>query len=121
MALGKKMTEEIKDILEKEQKSLKESLGGFAKRNPNNPEDWDTRFPNFRAGGVLDEEADEVEEYTSLLPIEKTLELKLQNINKALEKIKKGNYGKCEECGKEIEEERLKLIPETNLCNKCKK
>ncbi len=121
MPINKKNLEEIKEKLKKEELDLKEKLNSFAKKNQNNSEDWNTKFPDFEAKGVLDEEADEVEEYTSLLPIEKTLELKLQNIKIALEKIKKNKYGKCEKCEKEIEEKRLKLIPETKFCNNCKK
>jgi len=45
----------------------------------------------------------------------------LRNINLALEKIKKGNYGICEKCGGEIEIERLEVIPEAQFCKKCKK
>jgi DnaK suppressor protein len=39
----------------------------------------------------------------------------------ALEKIKDGTYGVCEECGKEIEAERLDAMPVTSLCIECKK
>jgi DnaK suppressor protein len=107
-----------KALLEKEKKSVQEMLQGFAEKKENSSE-WDTKFPDFRAQGVLDEEADEVEEYSSLLPIEKTLEKKLEKIEKALEKIEKKNYGLCEKCGQEIEEDRLKLVPETDLCSNC--
>ncbi len=119
--IKKELTEKIKKILEKEKSDIEEKLNGFAKKNNQTSGNWDTKFPDFEAKGVLDEEADEVEEYTSLLPIEKTLELKLQNVKKALEKIKKNKYGKCESCEKEIEQKRLKLIPETKFCNECKK
>ncbi len=114
------MIEKNKTILEKEKKSIEEMLKEFAKKSKDTAGDWDTKFPDFRAKGALDEEADEVEEYASLLPIEKTLETKLQNIEKALEKIKKGQYGKCSLCGKEIAEKRLALIPEAETCNECK-
>jgi len=43
----------------------------------------------------------------------------LKKIEKALKKIYEGNYGICEKCGKEIEKERLFLIPWTELCKKC--
>ena len=39
----------------------------------------------------------------------------------ALERIEKGIYGICEECGEEISEGRLKVAPETTLCIDCKK
>ncbi|MBI2487436.1 MAG: RNA polymerase-binding protein DksA [Deltaproteobacteria bacterium] len=44
----------------------------------------------------------------------------LQKILKALEKIKDGTYGICEECGDDISESRLKVRPEATLCIKCK-
>jgi len=44
----------------------------------------------------------------------------LQKILKAIEKIKDGTYGICEECGDDISESRLKVRPEATLCIKCK-
>ncbi|CRK81644.1 TraR/DksA C4-type zinc finger protein [Neobacillus massiliamazoniensis] len=43
-------------------------------------------------------------------------ELQLKNINRALEAIENGNYGKCEVCGKDIPIERLKALPNTTFC-----
>ncbi|MBI4919824.1 TraR/DksA C4-type zinc finger protein [Candidatus Azambacteria bacterium] len=39
------------------------------------------------------------------------LELRLRDVNGALEKIEKGTYGTCETCGAEIPEDRLKANP----------
>lgn len=44
---------------------------------------------------------------------------KLNNINNALNKIENGTYGKCDECGMDIDEDRLEIIPETSLCMHC--
>lgn len=41
-------------------------------------------------------------------------------IDDALEAIKKGTYGVCESCGKEISLERLKAVPYTTFCLPCK-
>ncbi len=120
MPIKKDLIEKNKTVLEKEKKAIKEMLESFADENKNTSGDWNTRFPDFSAKGVLDEEADEVEEYSSLLPVEKTLENKLQKIDKALDKIKKNEYGKCEKCNKDIEEKRLSFIPETDFCGNCK-
>jgi DnaK suppressor protein len=49
------------------------------------------------------------------------MELRLVDVNSALEKIKKGTYGKCENCGKDIDIERLKVYPEAKFCVKCEK
>ena len=111
---------ELKTKMEKEKSALEEIIKEFAKESESCSGDWDTRFPNFKAEGTPDEEADEVEEYSSLLPIERTLETKLQNINNALKKMADGKYGKCEVCGGVIGEERLNLIPETKTCSSCK-
>jgi DnaK suppressor protein len=55
------------------------------------------------------------------LPIEYSLELKLKDVNLALEKMKKGTYGICEKCQKRIKEERLKIYPVVQYCLNCKK
>lgn len=117
--MGQKQLKEFKEKLEQEKKSLEKIMKEFASESKENKEDWNTRFPDFKAGGVLDEEADEVEEYSSLLPIEKTLETKLSNINNALSKFDSNNYGKCEKCGKSIDMERLKILPEARFCSDC--
>lgn len=120
--MDENLLSELKTKLEKEKANIEKSLAKFAKEDKNLKGDWDTRFPHSdsEAGsGSLEKEADEVEEYTTLLPIEHGLETKLKNINLALEKMVKGNYGKCEKCGEEIPEERLKAVPEARFCLKC--
>lgn len=44
----------------------------------------------------------------------------IEQIDNALEKIKKGKYGNCENCGKSINKQRLSAIPFVSLCIKCK-
>lgn len=56
---------------------------------------------------------------TTSLSLEYSFELKLKDINMALEKIEKGTYGICEKCGKKIDEERLVACPEAKTCLKC--
>jgi RNA polymerase-binding transcription factor DksA len=110
---------ELKEKLEKEKASIEEALLGFAKKDKKLAGDWDVSFPEFN-GGHLEEAADEVEEYETLRPIEFSLETRLKDINLALEKIKKGEYGKCERCQKPIPIERLKVYPEARTCQKCR-
>lgn len=45
---------------------------------------------------------------------------KLNNINQTLTKLKNGTYGLCDQCGKQIEAVRLKIMPTTNFCVGCK-
>ena len=122
--MDKKLVQKLKAKLEREKAKVEEQLKSFAKKDEKLKGDWDTIFPRWdgEAGGAgLEKAADEVEEYSTLLPIEYNLELKLKNIDLALEKIKKGRYGKCEKCGQEIDEKRLKIYPEARFCLKCKK
>lgn len=41
------------------------------------------------------------------------------SIRKALSKIRKGTYGKCEKCGKQIDPRRLLAMPTASLCLIC--
>lgn len=124
--MNKEFLEKIREKLEENKKSLEQELKKFAKKDDNLKDDWDTKYPKFSAepssgSQQLEESADEVEEYMNLLPVEHSLELRLQKVNAALEKIKKGDYGKCKNCGKEIEKERLEAAPESEFCLECQK
>ncbi len=118
--IDKNFIEKTKVRLEGEEKILKEQLAEFAAKDKILRGDWDTKYPNFH-GSSLEEEADEVEEFESLKAIEATLEVKLAGVKIALEKIKTGQYGICEKCQTEISQERLEALPETKICDLCKK
>jgi DnaK suppressor protein len=44
----------------------------------------------------------------------------IRKIDQTLERIENGTFGICENCGKQIGEERLKARPVTTLCISCK-
>ncbi len=120
--MTEKLLKELKEKLEKQKKAIEVELGKFAKKDKKLKGDWDTRYPKIDGGvgsQALEDAADQVEEYVTLLPIEHSMELRLQDINLALEKMKKRKYGKCEKCGKKIIDERLKICPEARTCTKC--
>ena len=122
--MNKKLLKDLEKKLEEQEVSIETELKKFAKEDKKLKGDWDTKYPKFNSGvgsQALEDAADQVEEYVTLLPIEHNLELRLRDINLALEKIKKGKYGKCEKCGKNIKEERLKVYPEARVCSKCSK
>lgn len=127
--LNKTFLEEIKIRLEKEADQLQSQLESFAKKDKQVPGDWDAKFPEFKSAN-LEEKADEVEEYENLLQIEGALETRLVEVKEALVKMSRslsasgseeGNYGRCENCQKEISQDRLSAIPEAKLCNGCQK
>jgi DnaK suppressor protein len=43
----------------------------------------------------------------------------IEEIDRAVDKMKSGSYGRCELCGKSIPLKRLKVLPATRLCLKC--
>ncbi len=112
---------QLKEKLEKEKIAIEEELKKFAKKDQNLKGDWDTKYPRLNGGSNLEEAADEVEQYSTLLPIEHNLEIRLKDIISALEKIEKGTYGKCSKCGKQISEEKLMVYPATETCANCKR
>ena len=123
--MDQKTLQELKDSLEKKKQELEKELEKFAEKDEKLKGDWDTRFPRYDGGetgsAALEKAADEVEEYSTLLSLEHNLEIRLKDIDSALEKIPKGTYGKCENCGKEISLERLKIYPEARFCLNCEK
>ena len=53
--------------------------------------------------------------------LENQLKRDLKEIEKALEKIKKGTYGICENCKEQIDPARLEAKPSAIYCLKCEK
>ena len=118
--MEKEIIRQLKKQLEIKKEEIEKELEGFAEKNPNSNEDWETRYPSNMGEGI-EEDSDEVEEYENLLPVERVLETKLKDIILALEKIDIDTYGICENCDKEIPLERLKIFPEARTCNDCGK
>jgi len=44
----------------------------------------------------------------------------LKQIDEAIERINTGDYGECLECGEDIPEKRLELVPYAKYCVRCK-
>ena len=118
--MNKELIEDLKKKLENQKDALTKELSNFATEDKNLKNNWDTKYPN-RENGNMEEEADEAQEYDNLLSLEHNLELRLKDVDSALEKIKNNKYGVCEKCAKEIDEERLRACPEARVCMKCKK
>jgi DnaK suppressor protein len=112
--MNQNLIDEQKLALEKEKKELTESLQSFATKDKNLEGDWDTKYKDM--GNDWDSNSQEVTEYATKIPVEHGLELRLVDMNSALEKISKGSYGICEKCGEPIDEERLKANPAARNC-----
>lgn len=116
-----KTVEKLKKILEERRIKVEKDLESIAQKDPNMKGDYDAKFPDFGLSQSTDEDALEVQAYENNLSVEYALEIRLQKINQALEKIAKGTYGICDNCDQPIDERRLEAMPETMTCTKCQK
>ena len=62
------------------------------------------------------EDEEGVEEHITLAQNEQGL---LEEVEAALERIEQGTFGRCENCGQEIGDERLDALPFTGYCIRC--
>jgi len=110
-------TNKYKIKLESELKTLEGELKEIGRKNPSNPSDWEATETDLDSDSAdVNEVADEIEGYEENTAILKQLEIQYNDIKEALEKIKKGTYGKCEVCGEEIPENRLEANPAAKTC-----
>ncbi|MFA6466698.1 MAG: TraR/DksA C4-type zinc finger protein [Patescibacteria group bacterium] len=116
MKMNAKFVEERKVALEKRREELKKELNSSADQIAEN--DYDAKFIDL--GEKDDENAAEVAMFEKNLSMEKTLEVSLYNVNRALKKIEDGTYGICEKCQNPIAPERLNAFPSATACMKCK-
>jgi DnaK suppressor protein len=123
--MKKDFINKTKEKLKKEKTRIEKELSLFAQKNREEENSWTTKFPLFdessTGGQAIEDAIGEVEDYVSKLPVEHALELRLKEIDIALNKIKKGSYGICEKCKKNIPLQRLKVKPESLLCVDCQK
>lgn len=73
------------------------------------------------SNAATDTEAEEQFGHARVSAIKAELNSKAKQIKKALDRVKKGKYGICEDCGKMIDTDRLAVFPEATKCVKCEK
>jgi RNA polymerase-binding transcription factor DksA len=108
----------MKKVLEQRKKDLEKSLEDVAQKSSRIKNTYEAKFPEY--GTSEEESADEVATFTDRISLEENLEETLREVERALKKIQQGKYGFCEECGKEIDEKRLRVMPTARWCLSCK-
>ena len=104
----------IKLRLERDRQRLVEQLEQIRASRPTE---------NRREGspfGKREEEATETAELENRMAMEKRILDQLAEVDSALAKFDKGNYGVCENCGQPIGLDRLEALPQATLCMNCK-
>lgn len=99
-----------KTKLEKQRAELMKAL-----KEDEKPEDFGSDIDS------LEEEASESEAADNRMAAGAGLKERINEIDMALNKILVGKFGLCEKCGNQIEEEVLRVSPESQLCKNCKK
>lgn len=104
-----------REVLETEAKRLADELQSTAD-NASTAEERREGSPF----GKREEEAMETLELEKRLGLENRIRQELVNVEHALDKIVKGTYGLCDNCGKQIAPARLEALPQAALCMDCK-
>ncbi|MFA6424141.1 MAG: TraR/DksA family transcriptional regulator [Candidatus Magasanikbacteria bacterium] len=116
---SKEFVTKIKTLLLKEKETLEKELGKFSQKNSRVAGDYNSNFPEY--GDKDDENAAEVAEYATELPLEESFEKTLRDNIQALTRLENDTYGICKYCKKPIDEKRLLARPTSNACITCKK
>lgn len=115
--MNKDKLNHFKTKLGEEKKLLIEELKTVGRVNPDNPKDWEAKYTTIDTDSAdMLEVAEEIGGYQNNIGILNSLEIKYNEVLKALEKIEKGTYGKCEVSGELIEEDRLEANPAAKTC-----
>lgn len=113
--LDQQTIEQIKiSLLEQKSQILKE-MGQIADKNGDTDR---VKFPDY--GNKIDENAQEIDEYTKNIATKKVLESSLRDVENALDRIAKGTYGICKYCKKPIGRKRMQARPVASACVTCK-
>lgn len=109
-------TEQLKAKLEDEKTLLESELKTVGVRNPNNPKDWEPTPGDHSAEADPTDVADTSEAMQENQAILDDLEIRYNNVLRALRKIEEGKYGTCEIGGEPIKPERLDANPAARTC-----
>lgn len=116
--MDKKTIQKIKKELQQRKKDILKELENFTAEDKVGKSKHRPQFTDF--GDTNDDNAKEIDAYTTNLSVSKVLENDLEDIEGTLKRIEKGIYGICKYCGKEIDPKRLLARPVSSACISCK-
>jgi len=110
-------TDVYKEKLEAEKTKLETELSGVGRINPDNPKDWEPKPSDLNIDpSEANDRADSVRAYEENTALVKDLEIRYNNVLRALKKIEDGTFGTCEISNEAIEEDRLSANPAARTC-----
>ncbi|HEY7305522.1 MAG TPA: TraR/DksA family transcriptional regulator [Bryobacteraceae bacterium] len=99
-------TDHFKQLLFSKEDQLRDQIDAFRSEVRQTPE---------AVGDAVDEATSDQDKSTALE--ENTLATEtLRQVQEALQRIKEGTYGRCLDCGREIENARLEAVPWARYC-----
>lgn len=110
----KKTLNSIKNLLLNQQKEVKKNLKEVEEDDP-------AKSDALAESSEPGTDSYIADTHTKIVALEQQLKKTDNSIKKALLKIKNGNFGKCENCGKQIEIARLLVMPTAQYCLSCSK
>lgn len=113
--MNKKELEEFRQLILDRRKLVMEELGLFRRERKEDAETLDNKSSTHMA----DEGSDTIEKERAYLIASKENKY-LASLNDALNRLDRGEYGVCIDCGQDISRERLLAVPNTKLCITCK-
>jgi RNA polymerase-binding protein DksA len=116
--IDQKTIKDIEKQLLAQKKQILNDLKGLSHADNHEADDRTAKFPEY--GDKPDENAQEISDYSTNVVTEKVLEKSLDDVEKALGRIKNGTYGICKYCGNPIAAKRLLARPTANSCVSCK-
>lgn len=105
MTLTQEQLEKQKKILLGEKERLESEIKELAE------------YPDY--GNQFDDDVQELTDFENMLSVRERLKIVLKKINKALDAISNGTYGKCRVCKEYIESARLEAVPYSDTCVSC--
>ncbi len=110
-----KLLQPLANLLKIKEKNLQKRKAELEKEDPYANTD------RLMDNAAVDSDAAEEFGHERISAMKKEIDKTLIRIKKTLTKIKLGNYGVCEGCGKMIDTDRLAVDPTALLCINCQK
>lgn len=112
--LNRQSFDNIRKLLKRQEKDVKEELKRIHKDDPVYEEGLSESIEPGTSSWMA-------EVHSRAVSVKDSLQDLLKKTQKSLANLNKGTYGKCEKCGKQIEEKRLLAMPTATMCVSCSK
>ena len=114
LEVGTTKSNQIRHRLESERKRIQDELGQLSVSHPMDERREGSPF------GKREEEATESMQLEKRLALETRLKALLAEVERALQKLDAGTYGRCDICNHAIDPARLEALPQAILCLSCR-